>query len=200
MKNFSLAHICAYFSLAISITMLVLWCCNVGGFNVVSLDTFVGVIVTLLTIAVTLAIAWQIFNSVELKNKIEELNVLKDRLNKQEKKNKEQTYYMSHLIYGGLADVEISRKNYILAFSYLMKVLENTMSLEEPMNINVVFTRMKLSVSKIAKDSILSFRNKKNIQYSDKIIRESRGYNMIESQYEKIFNDFFSKVKDAKNE
>ena len=72
-KKNSFAHICAYLSLAISITMLVLWCCNVGGFTVVNLDSFVGVIVALLAIVVTLAIGWQIFNSIEIRNKIESL-------------------------------------------------------------------------------------------------------------------------------
>ena len=74
MKKWSLAHICAYLSLAISVTLLVLWCCDVGGFTVVSLDSFVGVIVALLAIIVTLAIGWQIYNSIELNERIKKLN------------------------------------------------------------------------------------------------------------------------------
>lgn len=89
MRKCSFAHICAYLSLAISITMLALWCCNVGGFEVVSLDSFVGVIVTLLVtllaIIVAVAIGYQIYNGIEVKNKIEELNILKEKINKQEK-------------------------------------------------------------------------------------------------------------------
>ena len=72
MKKWSFAHICAFLSLAISVTMLVLWCCNVGGFTVVSLDSFVGVIVALLAIVVTLAVGWQIYNRIDFKNRIKE--------------------------------------------------------------------------------------------------------------------------------
>ena len=46
--------------------MFVLWCCNAGGFSAVSLDTFVGVIVALLAIIVTIVLGWQIFNIFEL--------------------------------------------------------------------------------------------------------------------------------------
>ena len=91
MKNRNLAHICAYISLAISITLLVLWCCNVGGFTVVSLDSFVGIIVALLAIVVTLAVGWQIYNSIEIKNQIEELSTLKEKLNIQEHTMNQQT-------------------------------------------------------------------------------------------------------------
>lgn len=199
-KKWNCAHICVYLSLAISVTMFVLWCCNVGGFKVVSLDSFVGVIVALLAIVVTLAIAWQIFNSVELKNKIEELNILKDRLNKQEKENKEQNYLMLHLIYGSLSDVEIYRNNYMPAFHYLMNVLECIMSLEVPVNIDAVFTRMEISISNIKQGSLLSSETKTKIQYSDKKIRESQYFDMIKTRYEKIYNDFISKVKDDKDE
>ena len=32
-------------AVVLSTTILLMWCCNVGGFSVVSLDTFVGVII-----------------------------------------------------------------------------------------------------------------------------------------------------------
>ena len=98
MKKWSFAHICAFLSLAISVTMLVLWCCNVGGFTVVSLDSFVGVIVALLAIVVTLAVGWQIYNSIELKNRIKELNSLKEDFLKQQESIEQLTYKSKHHI------------------------------------------------------------------------------------------------------
>ena len=98
MKNWSFAHLCAYISSAISVTLLVLWCCNVGGFTVVSLDSFVGVIVALLTIVVTLAVGWQIYNSIELNERIKSLNTLEERLIKQDKTLKQQNNKSNHLI------------------------------------------------------------------------------------------------------
>ena len=59
------SDICAYMALLFSVVTIVLWICNVGGFTVVSLDSFVGVIVALLAIIVTFVTGWQIYNRVE---------------------------------------------------------------------------------------------------------------------------------------
>lgn len=62
--------------------MFVLWCCNAGGFSAVSLDTFVGVIVALLAIIVTFVLGWQIYNTMELKEKISKIETLEEYLTK----------------------------------------------------------------------------------------------------------------------
>lgn len=199
-KKWSFAHFCAYLSLSISIVMLVLWCCNVGGFTVVSLDSFVGVIVALLAIVVTLAVGWQIYNSIELKAKIEELNDLKSRLNKQEKESKEQTIKTDHLVFASLADIEINSKNYDLAFSYSISSLESAMLLDEPFNITAMLERMELSASNIKQDTACPSDVLKEIKDNDKAIRKSKCYDMIKSQYEKAYKTFISKVKEDKDE
>jgi hypothetical protein len=194
-KKLSFAHFCAYLSLAISITMLVLWCCNVGGFSVVSLDSFVGVIVALLAIVVTLVLGWQIYNSIELKAKIEELNVIKGKLSVQEKDIKIRNSQMSLLIFGSLADIELYNNHYITAFRYLMTSLEYSMSLDTPENINTIFSRMNRSISKIPQDALCPAENMEYIQDSNKNIRKSKCYDIIKNQYEEIYKSFISKVK-----
>ena len=198
-KKWSFAHFCAYISLALSITMLVLWCCNVGGFTVVSLDSFVGIIVALLAIVVTIVLGWQIYNAIELKRKIEELDELKDMLSVQEKEIKTQTNYTNHLTFGSLADIEITNGNYTSAFLYLIRSLEYTMSLDAPLDIDAIFGRMNISVNKVKQNSSLPVDIKKDIQDSDKQIRASSCYSMIKTQYEKVYNEFFSKIKDGEN-
>lgn len=193
MKKCSFAHICAYLSLAISITMLVLWCCNVGGFSAVSLDSFVGVIVALLAIVVTLAIGWQIYNSIEIKHKIEELNIIKEKLHTQEKESKKQSNILNHLIFASLADIEINNKNYVLAFSYLMTSLEYTMSLDNPANTDAILVRMEDLVHQLKEDTVCKFME--DIQDSNNCIRESPLYDMIKTRYEKTYIDFTSKIK-----
>lgn len=199
-KRFSFAHICAYLSLAISVTMIVLWCCNAGGFKVVSLDSFVGVIVALLAIAVTLVLGWQIYNALELKTKIEELNIVKEDLNRQEKESKEENKRMNHLITVSLANIEINNKNYGLVFLYSIASLESAMSLDTPINIESVLARMELSVSQLKQGFILRSDDMKNIYFYDKNIRTKKLYDMIKTQYENIYNDFISKVKYDKDE
>jgi len=135
MKKWSLAHICAYLSLAISVTLLVLWCCDVGGFNVVSLDSFVGVIVALLAIIVTLAIGWQIYNSIELNERIKKLNTLEERLISQDKTLKQQNNKSNHLI-SYIYGIEAKReKEYLEAFRYYMASLRCSMLLDKPINV-----------------------------------------------------------------
>lgn len=197
-KKLSFAHFCAYLSLVISITMIVLWCCNVGGFSVVSLDSFVGVIVALLAIITTLAIGWQIYNSIEIKNKIEELNVLKEKLDKQEIESNVRTNKINLLIFGSLADIELYNKNYIIAFRYLMTSLKYSMSLDTPDNIYTIFDRMNIIISKILQDSPCTSENMKRIQDLDKSIKKSKCYNIIKNQYEEKYDKFISKVKQVK--
>lgn len=191
-KKWSFAHFCAYISLALSFTMLVLWCCNAGGLTVVSLDSFVGVIVALLAIVVTLAIAWQIYSSIELKDKIEELKELKYRLNVQEAENQRQVSHLNCLVFGSLAETEISRSNYISAFGYLMVSLESDMSLDIPQNAITILEKMEFAVSRISSKVLLDMEK---IGSSNNVISESKHYNMIKERYEKVYNEFISKVR-----
>lgn len=195
MKKWSCAHICAYLSLAISVTMFVLWCCNVGGFSVVSLDSFVGVVVALLAIVVTLAIAWQIFNSIELKDKIKKMDILKEKLDQHEKVIEERKNISGCLIFGSLADIELYNSNYMSAFRYLMISLEYSMSLDTPGNINNIFNRMDISISKMIQDTSCSAGTMGEIQDCDKKIRESKCFDIIKSQYVEKYSKFISKVK-----
>lgn len=196
-KKWSLAHICAYVSFAISVTTLVLWCCNVGGFTVVSLDSFVGIIVALLAIVVTIVLGWQIYNAIELKRKIEELDELKDKLSVQENEIKQQSRRSRHLIAASLADIETTGGNHILAFSYLMTSLSYSLALEQPLNVGKLLDRMTFSASHTRQDALCLYT--KDIHDSDKRIRKSQHFDMIKTQYEKIYNEFISKVKDDPN-
>ena len=178
--------------------MIVLWCCNAGGFKVVSLDSFVGVIVALLAIVVTLVLGWQIYNALELKAKIEELDNLKKKLDRQEKEITEQSNYAYHLIFGSLANIEMYNKNYARAFLYLTTSLDTTMSSDNPINVDAILERMEISASEIKQGTLCTDIN--DIHNSDNNIRGSKLYDMIKPRYEKIYNDFISKVKYDKNE
>lgn len=180
-KKWSLAHICAYVSFAISVTILVLWCCNAGGFTVVSLDSFVGIIVALLAIVVTIVLGWQIYNAIELKRKIEELDELKDKLSVQEKEIKQQSRRSRHLIAVSLADIAITRNDYMLAFNYLMTSLCYSLALEQPLNVGKILNRMAFSASHTQQDALCIYM--KDIQDNDKKIRNSQHFDMIKTQY-----------------
>ena len=199
MKKWSFAHLCAYISLAISVTLVVLWCCNVGGFTVVSLDSFVGVIVALLAIVVTLAVGWQIYNSIELNERIKNLNTLEERLIKQDKTLKQHNNKANHLItyiYG----VEAKReKEYIEAFRYYMASLRCSMLLEKPINVDHLLNDLEKVTSNIEESTICVIERLNEIKEYDKAIRKSYSYDIIKFRYERIYNDFCSKVKEGNN-
>ena len=199
MKKWSLANLCAYLSLAISVSLLVLWCCNVGGFTVVSLDSFVGVIVALLAIIVTLAIGWQIYNSIELNERIKKLNTLEERLISQDKTLKQQNNKSNHLI-SFIYGIEAKReKEYIEAFRYYMASLRCSMLLDKPINIDHLLKDLE-KVNVVIKDGTMcEFERLNEIREYDTAIRKSYSYDIIKSRYERIYNIFCTKVKDGNN-
>ena len=196
MKKISFADICAYLSLAISLVLFVLWCCNVGGFTVVSLDSFVGVIVALLAIVVTLAIAWQIYNAVELNKKVEELNSLKSQFDEQKKTIDRITHNFNHHIGHMLGDGEIQHKRMVEAFRFLVFSLMNTMQLDTPLNVDRIIMMMQKAV-KGMKDEEIYYEAEyyDDVMKCDQTLRSLANYSFIKNRYEKLFNEFTSKVK-----
>lgn len=197
-KRFSFAHICAYLSLVISVTMIALWCCNAGGFKVVSLDSFVGVIVALLAIAVTLVLGWQIFNSIEIKDKLKKVDDIESKAKEQDKEIRQNLNWSQHLIFIGLAEIEINKQNYTLAFRYLMESLEYSLSSDNIKNHKQLLSKMEIIIESIKENTPCAYMKK--INNSDTKIKASQLYKSIKPRYEKIYNDFISKVKDDKNE
>lgn len=195
-KKWSFAHFCAYISLAISITMLVLWCCNVGGFAVVSLDSFVGVIVALLAIVVTLAIGWQIFNSIEIRKRIEKLDALEEKFREHDKKMNQLYFWSQHLISANMGDFAFNNNQFLLAFLYYMKSLESSLSLKSPLNLDKILEYLSCITEQIKNGDVCDYLG--SIQESDKAIRASKNYIIINRRYEKIYNAFISKTKEAK--
>lgn len=195
MKKWSFAHFCAYLSLAVSITLLVLWCCNVGGFTVVSLDSFVGVIVALLAIIVAFVVGWQIYNSIEIKGKIEELSALKEIINVQEKTIKQETGKSQHLISYILGNEAYKEKRYLDAFRFLMSSLRYSMQLDSPLNVESLLKGLEQINKHLSKENDFEPSKTEDISTYNNDIKISSGYNLIKDRYEEIYINFNAKVK-----
>lgn len=197
MDNSKSAKICAYLSLAISVVLMVLWSCNVGGFETVNLDTFVGVIVALLAIIVTLAVAWQIYNAVEMKNKVEELKQLEDRLKEQEK-SLEQLKISSSARINRLAGMTaLQATEMIYGFKFMLASLIKEMQLEKPSNADYLLNMLEQSVSGITPGTKHKSSDYERIVKLNEEIRLLDNYNLIKGRYEHIYNEFISKVEKA---
>ncbi len=69
-KNISI--ILSLIAIVLAITMFVLWISQVKDFAVVSLDTFIGVMVAILGVLVTIIVGYQIVNALDIKNTLKD--------------------------------------------------------------------------------------------------------------------------------
>ena len=191
MKNKpNFAHICAYISLLISIVMLILWCCNAGGFSVVSLDSFVGVIVGLLAIIVTLVLGWQITSVLEVKDKIQRITKLEENLHAL----KETTLLLN---YNAQAQLNLGRGeswekegSFDSAFSAYNAALRYAIAYGLD-DLSFYFTSFRRIVSKI---NSVGNAQREMISNDAEIIRNSDAYRkFFRNDYEQIIMDILSK-------
>ena len=79
MKNQS-AFLISILAIGLSIVVIILFFVRVSPNSVVDLGTFIGVCAAFIGIAVTLLIGYQIYNAVEIKNKLAEISDIKKQL------------------------------------------------------------------------------------------------------------------------
>ena len=194
--------ICSSLSLLFSLTLLILWCINVGGFDVVSLDSFVAVIVALLAVAVTFVLGWQIFNTIELKNKIQELQQLKKLSEEQFNSQKTEIYQLSqktnHLINLIWAEDALEKGNFVGAFRYYIISLQSTLSLSSgPMNVNIISKLMKKSSEKLKKGDELEEEFYSQVIEANDAITKLSDYQLIKEWYDPAYQRFKELVSKA---
>ncbi len=200
MENSKSAKICAYLSLAISVVLIVLWSCNVGGFEAVNLDTFVGVVVALLAIIVTLAVAWQIYNAVEMKNKVEELKQLEYKIKEQEK-SLEQMKHSNLSDFNRLAGLSaVAGMQNAHAFRFFIHSLEEELQIKDPKHVDSILSIMEIIVNQLTPNTKFSADRYEEVVETNKNIRSLRLYNLIKGRYEPIYEEFISKVDKKEDE
>ena len=196
MKNIRFwAYTSAFLSLAISLAMVGLWISGVWELKVVNLNTFVGVIVSLLAIIVTLAIAWQIYNAVDMKKKVEELKQLEDRLKEQEK-SLEQMKFSSSARINRLTGITAFHAHQMThAFRFMLASLRDELQLEKPKEVNYLLNMMRTIVDRITPETKYKSNLYESIIKSNEKIQSLDNYEIMRSRYEYIFDKFISKVE-----
>ena len=194
-NNSPLITICSCLALFFSLTLSILWCINVGGFEVVSLDSFVSVIVALLAVAVTFVIGWQIYNTIELKNKIEELEQLRVLSDKLKTELDQLDHHTRHLIGLTWGDKMYEKKKYLSAFRYYVISLYHTLSTPDPMNIGKISKLIKLCGEKMTLDDKIPQDKYNEIIKTDELIRQLPNYSLIDNWYNEAYELFDNKTK-----
>jgi len=211
MKNIKGAHVCAYISLAVSVILMALWICNVGGFTVVSLDSFVGIIVALLAIIVAFAVAWNIYNGIDLKNdvkeaktefnkKVEEVEKVEKELQREIAALKKANDHSLHLIYIKFGVDALNLGNFASAIFYYLLSLSTAMQCNSTNNVENVLNQLEYLIDVYAgisqnrtayknKGYIYEFDNEdiKIINDSNSKIRTSQGFDLIRERYTNIW-------------
>lgn len=182
--------------------MFVLWCCNVGGFSAVNLDTFVGVIVALLAIIVTIAIGWQIWAAMDLKSnitkldtRIKEVENIRDQFKEQEQNMKQLHYKAQHFSHIAIAETYKSRKLFIDAFRFYMSALKCGLKLTQPINLQPMINSMIECANSITGAQEVKERMRDDILINDESIRKSPLFRIVQDDYEKAYSLFKRKVR-----
>ena len=190
------------FAIAFSGVMFIMWCCNAGGFSAVNLDTFVGVIVALLAIIVTIAIGWQIWAAMDLKSniakldsRIQEIENLKKQFGQQQNDIKQLTLKNQHATSYTWSDMYIKEKDWFNAFRFLLISLYSSLQLEKPVNIAMIFSKLNIVAKNIQPNTTCNNKRYEEVVLTDKNIRSLNDYSTIEDRYIKLYEVIFANIK-----
>lgn len=196
MKNLRFwAYTSAFLSLVISLAMIGLWISGVWELKVVNLNTFIGVTVSLLAIIVTLAIAWQIYNAVDMKKDIKELNDLRSQFEDHKQSFEQQMHFSKAQIYYLFGIGAFNSHSMDNSFRFLISALEHSLQTLRPMNISIYLDKMKQAANSITSNTKYDAVLYDEVKHSDETIRSLEYYELIKDRYEPIFDKFMSKVE-----
>ncbi|MBR5159826.1 MAG: hypothetical protein IKW84_09650 [Bacteroidaceae bacterium] len=188
------SKLCGYAGCTLSIVLIVLWSCNTGGFSVVNLDSFVGVIVALLSILITIVLGWQIYNAIEMKQKIQELEALKDEFAEQKKSIEELSNKTRHGVLLTWGDDSANARHFTTAFRFYVSSLKCSMLLKEPLNIDVIHDNLTIVSNNLKKGNVMNKDLYDIVINEDTEIRSLPNYIYIKSWYEPAFEKFISNI------
>ena len=196
------------FALVLCLLVFCLWIFETIPHSVVSPDVFIGSCMGVVSIIVTLAIGWQIFNAVEVKNTMNELKGKQEEVEKQKDELKEEIRKVK-----GLAEDNEKLAIYLHTRGMALQArmlnrkdiifLESHMSLAQMANfndlnideINNCLDDLSNTLKSINGNIELTNKIKTGFDGTVKDIRESKCYPWIKKNYEDIVTEFLSRVE-----
>lgn len=182
-------------SITVIVILVIMWFCNVWELSVIGIETFIGVIVALLAIIVTFVVGWQIYNTIEIRNRLSELDRLEGEIEKQKLLIENSVYQSRHLIAFTWAINHHEKGNYAEAFGYALQSLPYTMRLNNPINIDTLMDVIVDSAKKVLVNTIVEKDFYSEMTLDDSEIRTLSGYVYIKEEYEEAFNMYLKKIK-----
>lgn len=190
----------ALISIVIDVAIITLWLLQAKTIAIIQLDTFIGVIVALMALLVTIVLGWQIYNAVEIKEKLISIRSLQDE-QKQLKNELEQArqaihkanvhnaFYHSTMMGLGAMDT----KDYVTAFRFLINALKLSLQADEPIDLRATVLNLLECAKAIKHGEKLSKIRYDEIVETDKAIRKSKWYSLCREDYDEVYSIFLSK-------
>lgn len=202
MNNSKIAILLSVVAIVGVISIWLLWLLGSLKLAVVSLDTFVGVIVALLAIIVTVVLGWQIVNTLELHGKIKEIELRQNSvldIIRGLADNVQNSVKLTSNLQSGLnsidANMYIQHGQFVEAFVFYHAALCQAIKADQP-NLGNRMTQLELICLQIVSPPIVDFQNlRKQIELDSQYIRESEAYRQFLSpSYEATMKNFWDKI------
>lgn len=166
----------------------------------ITAETYVGVLVSILAILVTLIITYQIFNAIEISNKLKAIDVLKNQV-KNTASESEGNLYLTQAIAIMQDDPIGAFKSFQLAL--LMFIKNNTN--ESYSKVDFVLDKMDDLITKLLMVGInITYNCNKDeftlIKQRHEIIKNNECYALIKKRYERLLIDFDKAIKKDEKE
>lgn len=190
-------------SIFIALTIGGLWLFGTIHISVVSLDTFIGVIVALLAIIFTVVIGWQIINTIEIRSWMNQLEQKQNALVENERRLAEndqlhtlEAYNLHAAICQADADSYIEKKQYVEAFTFYHVALCYSILSGTPNQLNRINKLSQITQCIIA-PPIADFKMlARQIKSDSDRIRTTTSYrNCLSEVYEQTMQTFWQKIK-----
>lgn len=180
-----------------------LWLFRGINLSVVSLDTFIGVIVALLAIIFTVIVGWQIINAIEMRDRMAELekqhnNLVENEriLAENDRLHTKEAYNLQSGLCGEIAESYRTKGQYIEAFTFYHAALYFAILSERPNQMNHL-NQMNLILSLITTQPVINFTSlAQQIKEDANRIRKTTSYrNCLSEMYEQTMQEFWQRMK-----
>lgn len=180
-----------------------LWIFGSLKLSVVSLDTFIGVIVALLAIVFTVIVGWQIVNAIDVREKMMQLQQRQDIIFENERRiieNGDNYIKLANNLQCGLcdssADLYVAKGLFVEAFGCSHTALHQAILAGQP-NLQNIIKKLQLLNQAINAPSVVDFSLiKEQIESETQLIRTTDAYKQhLSTEYEQAMQVFWQKMK-----
>ena len=174
--------------IGVVVLAVVIACLNISLANV-SLDTFIGVMVTMIGILVTFAVGWQIINALEIKSKLAEIEKIKADVNTQQSNINKIAARIAYDAAVNRGYTLQKQDEYHRAFAAIQEAIKNCLFIDEYEDLDML---LKALLS-CAANSYNVHRYESDCDYITKLdseIRETPKFPLIKDRYEEALKEY----------